>query len=486
MKRLICWSLAVLLLFSAVSCASENSGDTDNTETTTGDLSETTANDSVYALLPENKYDGRAFNVLVSEGWTQDTLDQIWVEQATGDVVLDSVYERNRAVEEYFDVVITPRTVVYGELADTVRREIQAGDMNADLIAHSPVELAPLAAEKMFIDINELPYADMSQPWYVQSVNEELEIAGKQYMFLTDLGFVFTSAANIMMYNRDMATDFSLIDIQQTALDGKWTLDLFSECMKNTTADLNGDNNMDSKDQYGIAVLWNEMTDTIPYSLGQKITEKDENGMPILALGSEKMGTIVTKMIDIFYNSGDCYICQTAAGDTWKTQQEMFRDGQTLFCILNIALISKRLRDMEDDYVAIPMPKYDESQDKYYTGTSIQSSAVFAVPTTVSNKEFASVIIEALSAEGAEKVLPAYIETGVKVKFSNDEKSKEVYDLILDGRIIDFGAVYDSEGMYLLFRRLMEKKSTDFASEYAATEAAAIKKYEEIYNQYLE
>ena len=203
-------------------------------------------------------------------------------------------------------------------------------------------------------------------------------------------------------------------------------------------------------------------------------------------LGSERMDTIVRRLNTIFNESDSTYLSSTAAGDTWKTQQEMFRDGQTLFCIMNISSITKRLREMKDDYATIPMPKYDEAQDKYYTGGSLGSSTVFAVPTTTPDREFTSVILEALSAEGADRVVTAYIDTAIKVKFANDARAHEIYDLILDGSIIDFGAIYDSDGTYLLFRKLMQAKSTDFMSQFDAVKTATAAKFEEIWKQYME
>jgi len=83
-------------------------------------------------------------------------------------------------------------------------------------------------------------------------------------------------------------------------------------------------------------------------------------------------------------------------------------------------------------------------------------------------------------------VIPAYIETNIKVKFANDERAHDIYDLILDGSIIDFGAIYDSDGIYLLFRDLMKKKSTDFMSSFDAKKAATIDKLDKIWEQYME
>ena len=474
--------LSAMLTSSLVSCGEEPRNSPETTEPSES-VTEAVVTD-VLANFEKKDFGGRAFNVLVSNEWTVDTLNQIWVEAESGDVVLDSVYRRNRAVEEHFGVKVTPRDVPYGDLAETVRREVQSGEDNTDLVAHAPTRLAPLAAEGMFLDINGVKSLDKSKPWFVDSVNSELEVAGKQYLFLTDMGFVFTSAANVMLYNRTMAEKFGLPDFQRLTLDGKWTLDEFESAMKGVSSDIDGKGVLDTSDRYVIAILWNEMTDTIPFALGQKITERDNDGKPQIVLNSEKTITIIERLDRIFNKSEDVYLSGATPGDSWKTQQEMFRDGKTLFAIMNISSITKRLREMQDDYAALPLPKYDEKQEKYLTGSSVDSSCIFALPKTVPDLEFAALITDAMSAKGAELVIPAYVDTAIKVKFSNDEESKEIYDLILAGRTIDFASIYDSGGLYLLFRNMMKAKSTDFASYYASSAPAAEELYNEIYELY--
>ena len=482
-RGLICIMLSLLIVVSASCGDNDKNVDGVNLENQES-ISDTINGESTKTaleLMPDTNYGGRTFNMLTAGEYSDYLLDQISVEELNGDVVNDAYYYRNLNVETKYNVKITPREIPYNDLITVVRQEIMSGEQNTDIILHSPTQLAALVPEKLFIDINELPYTDLDADWYVPGVNKELAVSGKQYLFLTDLGAVYTYCCSILQYNRDLATELGMPDLHQIVLDGGWTIDKMIEYSRLATYDLNGDGFMDNQDRYGTVCMWSEFTDTIPYSMGIKITENDAKGKPQLVFNNERMVTCVEKMLSLMYEGGSGYTSE-AADDTWKTPQEMFRDNKALFVYTSIVSLQlDRFRDMEADHAVLPLPKLDETQERYLTGTCIGSATVYAVPITTPDTEFTSRMIEAISAEGKRLVIPAYIDTAIKIKHSSDETSKEIYDLILDGRIIDFATIYDSDGMYLLFRQLMKDRSPDFTSAYYAAEPAALEKYDRIY-----
>ena len=105
MKRFITLLLLAAML---VSCGSGTSVEKDTTAGTTdsGTADETTAETKTDGL-PDVDMDGFVFSVYHhsadSMHWTNTTLD---VESETGEVLEDSIYRRNRSVEERFNCVI--------------------------------------------------------------------------------------------------------------------------------------------------------------------------------------------------------------------------------------------------------------------------------------------------------------------------------------------------------------------------------------------
>jgi hypothetical protein len=53
-----------------------------------------------------------------------------------------------------------------------------------------------------------------------------------------------------------------------------------------------------------------------------------------------------------------------------------------------------------------------------------------------------SIVLEALTCESFNSVIPAYKDVALKSKFARDEDSSDMIDVILEHRIIDFGDSY--------------------------------------------
>ena len=81
--------------------------------------------------------------------------------------------------------------------------------------------------------------------------------------------------------------------------------------------------------------------------------------------------------------------------------------------------------------------------------------------------------MEALCAESYRKVTPAYYEIALKLKYSRDEETSQMLDIIKAGLKFDFGTVNTAnlEGVNAVFRQLMDEGRTDFASLYERSEA---------------
>ena len=111
--------------------------------------------------------------------------------------------------------------------------------------------------------------------------------------------------------------------------------------------------------------------------------------------------------------------------------------------------------------------------------------SVMAVPITISNPEYTSIILEALNAETYKQVVPAYYDTSLKVKYSRDDETGEVLDLLMDNRMFDFGYIYDT-GLAFVIQKLVSVNSSNTESAYATKMKSAEKEYQKIIDAYLD
>ena len=107
------------------------------------------------------------------------------------------------------------------------------------------------------------------------------------------------------------------------------------------------------------------------------------------------------------------------------------------------------------------------------------------IPITVTDFERTGIIIEALSAESMYVLTPAYYEISLKTKYSRDNESQEMLDIIFASTVFDLGNIFDWGGVYSLPGTLTENSSTDFSSRYKKIEKSAIKNMEKTIEQYM-
>jgi hypothetical protein len=90
----------------------------------------------------------------------------------------------------------------------------------------------------------------------------------------------------------------------------------------------------------------------------------------------------------------------------------------------------------------------------------------------VPDVEYVGTILESMSAEGYRQVTPAYFEVALKNRYTKDQTSKEMVDLIKQSKVLDFAYVYGadkwwSRSLYALLRDTdKQEHSKDYASYY--------------------
>lgn len=482
--------ISILLLLAMLtplllSCgnAPADPAETEPAEDVTAAETEAETEYTAYTYLPTDTYNGRTFTIASPSTGTRYIPGQFITEEATGDIIMDSAYERNLIVEETFDIkLIHEMPSTKEEFGKTIRNVIISGDAAYDLVSGFVRETSTAAIQDpLFIPVSELSWQNLDNAWYPSYLNQALDIDGDQSMFFSDMTCISLSCTYALFYNTTMGKRYDIPDLGEIALEGNWTWDQFITYTSNVTTDVNGDGKYDTSDIYGNGCYYTinyNVSDTpltLQYGM-ESFTTKMENGKPVLSLNTERQISIVERLYDLFYM--DNRSCQINNG---VDQTTMFANGQILFLTAIIMHAPNYMREMEDTYIALPMPKYDENQQSYYTIISPASSMVFGIPSSVSDKEFSSVIFDALSYEGNQKVIPAFFEASMKKKYARDQLTAQVFDLLRESTYIDFGIVYDGDvGMSTLISSIMSKKSTDFASAYAALEPKATAQYEAV------
>lgn len=478
--------LSVLILASCASAGdngtvtetavSSSTADTVNID----DLSEMEKRALLEDDLPEKDFGGVDFRISTKRG----TLYEIDAEEETGDIIEDALFDRNRRIEERFNINIVPVITEAGDGSthvNDVRQSIMASDDAFELSATYVFTSGPLVTDGCFLNWLNMPYNDLSKPWWLDGVNNKFRIGDAIYAAVGDMCVSTLKLTYGVFYNRTRGADYDLNEtLYDTIRDGNWTIDKFIEITRDVYSDVNGDGARDGGDFYGFTAEKATNLDIYPFAFNIPIIEADQDGIPQLVFNTPKTIEAVEKVNKLYWDGQGSYI-----PEDYSEPINMFRNGNVLFTTTYLSNAFSTFRDMTDDYSILPYPKWDEAQEKYMTG-AMDNYSVLGVPVTVSDIELVSIITEALNIESYKTLFPTYYEQALQDKYARDAESIEMIDLLMAGRNFDFCTLFSStiSGIPFLFRELVAQKSTAFASKYNSNEKSAIKAIENIVKAY--
>lgn len=486
MKRLMSAALALLMLLPVIcSCASNNVTDTETTEAADNtpsvqvetepeetEITRATMPDS----LPELDYEGET--VMIHARGDDDSYHEVISEELTGEIVNDEIYTRNLTVSDRFNVNIDAYKAetweTYNNALASLRASIASGDGAYNIVAGWSARIPALSLEGLLLDLNKFEYLDLEKPWWNQSAVEELQIAGQLHMITGDIAKTMLSAMCVMAFNQKLTTDLGYENLYDVVREHRWTIDYLNDLVSTSYIDLNGNGKVDKADQFGLTTDNCNEADGYMQGFRVSMVSRDEEGVPYLDVDSERMTTIVEKVYDLYWNNPG-----TIGADTSVTDINIFKEDRAVIAALRVINLSGDLSEMESDYGVIPYPLLNESQTEY--GTRVQDSlSLWCIPIDVKNPEMSSVILEALCAESYRKVTPAYFDVALKNRYSRDEATAEMMDLIVDSILINFESLYNESisNIWFVLRTLMPQKSNSFASYWAGREKVTRKTIE--------
>ncbi|MBQ8578362.1 MAG: hypothetical protein IJ449_10440 [Clostridia bacterium] len=471
---------AALAASAFVSCSSADTGDVyGNTDTAAGDTAAVTeavteeedffsARQKVSDGLPEKDFGGKSFRIL-HHGHVGSFAEQ------DGDVVNDAIYMRNLTVSERFNVTLENlEQADYATCESFIIQSINAGDDTFDMLNLDSIATGTLALQDYFHNWYDIPYVDFTKPWWAETTRTNLSYDEVCPMAIGDFALMSVGQTVCVYFNTDAAENYDFPDMYELVREGKWTYEKMIALSKDIYEDTNLDGKEDSGDFYGVCIDAKNRVNMFYWAFDNPLMSVTEDGLEI-TYRTEKMVDFITALITDFESyTGCCYNT-----DFTDTELPSFYNGNVIFHF-GMFRDASWLRDMEDDFGILPLPKWNEEQSNYYTYSS-GSAPILAVPNTAADLELIGIVAEALNAESYKQVVPAYYETALKDKYARDEETLEMIDLVMNGRVIDMGFVYDGfEGAGYIPARLVQKKDTNVESYIEKNQKTINARYEEI------
>ncbi len=433
MKKALSLILAALLAGSMLltSCVKDN-----NQEKKQNDGNQVQENDGLVLPDPtEVNGGGETFDIFLA--YNVFDADYI-VEEETGDTIKDLIYQRNNEVERYFDIDFSfrPGDVKNNTASATIRSLIQSGDDTYEVFVNVQHAGIPLIYEDLFIDWKEegnMPYVNLDNPWWYQNVLRDLNFGDKVYVTAGAYNFHCLKASGVLAFNKTIMDELEMEYPYQMVKDGTWTVDKFIEMVKKGQKDLDGDGiYKPESDRYGFAGWKYEMMPALFIGMGGEPVTKDESNLPVLNINNERTFSILDKMIEIFEFGNGAW----DGGNTYGDVDKMFSESRLLFKYATLSGLPG-LRNLEDDFGAVPFPKLDEDQDEYYSRI-VNFSSLTYIPVTNNKLELTSAVLEYMAYISNRDLIPAFYDEILTIKTSRDIETEEMIDIVRNGaRFLD-------------------------------------------------
>ena len=494
--RVLTVLLAFLLIMPAFSGCGENSPSVPEDSTGVEALPEEaspqeTAPEETEAPDPFEDFDldGMDIRMLVStyaKGAGSSAFAIINEDTLTGEVVSDTVFNRNEKVQSLLNIrfSFTENDQNCLDIPATITKMVSSGDDAYELIIHDLFPLATLSVQDSFLNVTGMPYLDFTQPYWYESYMKDVSFssASKRYILAGDYFLDIIRSAHALYLNKDRYRTLygDPEELYKLVLDGGWTQDVFMQYSNGAYQDVNGNGEKDKEDLFGFSTYgyWGPI---IPWVIGSDLTflEYREDGSPAFALDNERSVDLMNRLADIFYGEG--------AFDFQGDYSTVFINGSSLFGgYLRVASI-ENFRDMEADIGILPIPKMDDQQPRYIT-SSHDTASVGVIPVTCTKTDSLGAVLEVLSRESANELIPAYYETALKTKYTRDNQSALILDLIRQNIScvfpLAFGSYCNNMPIKQAFSELLEKQSTDFTSNYAKIVKPAQKQLDKLWESF--
>ena len=453
-KRTLSMMLALLTAAGVLSaCGDAGTGETKQTNASTTTAAVTDATDvvedngrsGVKDTLPAAlDLGGQTVRFMVRAG-DLDTSSEFIAEATNGEIVNDATFARNQAVEERLNVKIEylpVNTDRHSDINGDIRKSVTAGSDDFELCANHAAKNTQIITEGMYLDLKSLDYLDFSQPWWNQTYMEMTDFNGCSYTAFGELSQTMISGTFSMFFNKTMFREFYPDEpsLYETVNAGQWTIEkLISYCTP-LYRDLNGNGQADEEDRYGHFFTNTKTLGADSFTGGANINlvVRQDDGSYAFGGANERASKFYSLMDMLLFEDNNT--CRTP--DNNEDVFNTMKNGQTMFTTWMLTGVNY-LRDMEDDYGIIPMPKLDEAQESY-TAYCHNGSSVFGIPTTENEPDKIAAFMEAMAAETYRVVTPAYFETALKGKYSRDSETSQMLDIIVSGVYLDIGYIYGS------------------------------------------
>lgn len=442
--RLASLAMAGLAVTACLASCGDDSGKANETTATTTASDSTSTVEQVKDLYGSLDYTGQKFRILALEAGQQwytfisDTANEVWFEDAGSDVLQKAIYERNDQTQKLLGIEITP---VWGGGSDKIyERLIQdtaAGVDDYDVAFLSLANALTVAQSGATMNFNNTSTFDPEHSWWNQKFIKECTLYNEDlYAVAGALNIWDDCSNNCYIFNKDLLEKYDVAIPYDAVFDGTWTLDTLVEDIKKLTVDVNGDQEFDENDNWGIGTYGSGVSFALSGFDGG-IAKMTDDGYPEIVCNNE---ITIQKCKDWFdkVTNSECLYNLGVNGTT--SYEDLFEQGQLAFGMTNLTHPFK-LRNMNDEYGILPEPKYNTDQAEYTSTVNTAFFTSYVLPKNCQDPDMAAACLEVMSGYSVDTLDDSLHTILFGSKLTRDQESRKVLTMISDTISFDWAGI---------------------------------------------
>ena len=394
-----------------------------------------------------------------------------WTKEATEDELDEAIAMRNSAVadtlnvEIVFELIPSPDHPTYIQnlnsmITTDVDSDMHYYDIGCNFSYYCTSSILRGYSANL-LDTVTFPYFDFSLPCWNQAIVEDTTFNDRLHYVAGDINLSMFDAAIVMWHNKTLydakreANDPE--NIQDLALAGMWTYEELYRWASVFYENSNGTEGRQVDDTYALCMYTNDPcpVDALPYAWDLEfVIENNDKTHNFNIEGNEKAEEALNRFRNLFNGVGtqkDEYQCSTTTKNFAAGRYIFFTDRIFWNTENNMAI-----REMEDKYGLLPLPKYDLEQEQYGTTAQDYYNLLMVIDhaeSSVATKGNAvSAYLQLSCEESYTGVRGYYFNRIIKPQFFGTDdsegtvtKSIALFDIIVDNIEFDYCTIYSPQ-----------------------------------------
>lgn len=443
-KKIITLVLAALSALSLAACRTggntpAGSTGTAGTKGTDGDVTYDANN--ILDKFDGKDFGGKDFRIYCANYFN----DAVFVRQAPtedadpADRINAALYKRDSQLEEKYKVKMVYTIAANDQvLADTAKELASTGEDAMDLLLGSLFYLGSgsgMLSDNLLTDIGEIKEIDLSNDWWNRNMTESFTLGGKTFFSTGDITTRGTTSVSLILFNKKLLEDEKTELPYQAVYDGTWTYEKLYQIYRGKSVDLDKDGSI-SLENDRIGFLAGSYSSY--FGCGGRYTVRESDGS-FTGVYNTPANINVLEKLQEWFNDDVLNHTYYPGVSAFVTDRAYFIEAAG--CDLSL------FRNMENEFGAVPFPKFNEEQKDYINFANPWITTCATFPITVKDTAFSGFMTEAMAALSKYTSSPEQYEVIMKNKELRDDDSKKMLEICVASATYDIGFNYNFGGV---------------------------------------